>query len=147
TVATALGVARALELGPAGLVAAPLIGAAGALQVGAILAQPPPQISQKHIGEGMIGARDPLMPDERMVGNTRMLTGEMSTSGGVLNRGAAQTVNDMNAGRIPGGGSKTVVAPWKHLDAELDRSARSGRSRFSRSIRSRKRNRDPNRGW
>ena len=96
---TAVGVTSALKKGVAGIPAALLVGAEGALQVAAIRSQ------TMHAG-GMVGGT----PDERPA---NLLTGEaVITRAGVDALGGSAGVNSINGGG--GGAPQVIVVQYKH---------------------------------
>ena len=130
TVSTIVAATKALELGPiAGPIAAGAMYAAGAANVALIAAQPPPQV-QRHMGEPLRGARDPLAPDEYSAGGVRGLRQEVPTQGGML---SSAGVNALNASRVQAS-VQVVPSPWKHLDREAPRLIGSA-SHTARSVR------------
>lgn len=130
-VSSYVAAAKALELGPiAGPIAAGAARLQGAAAAAAIAAQPPPQV-ERHMGEPLKGARDPLAPDEYSAGGVRGLRQEAMTSGGML---TSQGVNALNAGRMAAPEYIPVPAPWKHLDREARRLLGND-SRTSRAVR------------
>ena len=112
--------------------------ALGAAQSAAIAAQSPPSAHM-----GLIQGSQPLAPDETM---TKVLTGEAILDRAAVNRlGGEQGVRALNRGEGIGG-RVAVVVPWKHLDRELGRSARSD-TRFSRAMRRSGSVTNGQRGW
>ena len=112
--------------------------ALGAAQSAVIAAQSPPSAHM-----GLIQGSQPLAPDETM---TKVLTGEAILDRAAVNRlGGEQGVRALNRGEGIGG-RVAVVVPWKHLDRELGRSARSD-TRFSRAMRRSGSVTNGQRGW
>jgi len=133
TINTYVGASQALALGPIiGPPAAAAQIALGLAQVAQIAAVPLPEA---HIGTPRgAGA---MAPDERNMFGRKVLQTELSTPGAVANSTATKLIDDANNGNLPGGGGQviTAVIGRSHLDTELDRSARSGTTRYSRNLR------------
>jgi hypothetical protein len=144
----AVGVRAAMSFLPPpipGLAAAATL-TAGMATVAQIASQQPPTV-ERHMGESMRGARDPLAPDERRVGGITALSQEASTPGGIL---SSAGVNALNAGRTSQASSSAPAAPWKHLGREFGRRMRSGDGRLARGVNRAARNQSipsGRRGW
>ena len=98
--------------------------------VAQIAAQAPPTV-ERHMGESMRGARDPLAPDERRVGGVTALSQEANTPAGII---SSAGVNALNAGQVSGSTQQSTAAPWKHLGREFGRQMRANQGRLSRSV-------------
>ena len=142
--ATSVAIMKALGNPLGGRIAAAGIAMTGAAQTAIVMAQKPPA---EHLGSGMPGSGDPLAPDERLSGARRILAQELSGPGGTVNSMGSSMVNDLNSGRLSGGGGQiTAVIGRTHLDQELFQSGRRGTSRYARQLRTNPHPK-PNRGW
>ena len=103
------------------------VAALGASQLAIVAAQEPPTAHM-----GLIRSGNPLAPDEV---NKTVLTGEAILDRAAVARlGGEQGIRALNSGQAGINGPVSWIVPWKHLDRELGRSARSD-TRFSRAIR------------